>query len=92
VRGPLEQRRARQFERAVEIGDGAEVGVVPDVTDATVAAGVLKADLRGAVGRRVVADDDLEVAEGLRQEMVYRLRQKIRIANVRFQRCLRYGA
>ena len=50
---------------------------VPVVLDARVfAARVLAADLAVAVGRRVVADQDPEVGEGLRQERVDRLTTK----------------
>jgi hypothetical protein len=73
VRVPLEVLAARGAEAAVVVFRRPEVPRAAGVADARVACGVLAADVFGGVGRRVVADDQLEVAEGLPEQRVDRL-------------------
>jgi hypothetical protein len=49
---------------------------VTDVTDPRVAGRVLRDDRGGAVGGRIVADEDDEVLDGLVEQRIERRRQK----------------
>src|SRR5581483_6270045 len=66
------QRLMNVGERAVEVPHRAAVLLAAVVGNPLVAAGVGAADLLGAVGRRVVGDDELEVRIVLAQQRVDR--------------------
>ena len=74
MRRPFEQGRRRQMENPIEIGHRAEIVLMAHIADAWIAEHIVVANLLRAVGRGVVADDDLEIAEGLRQQAFERLR------------------
>ena len=76
MRGPFEQRRLRQLKDPVEIGHCPEIVLMAHIAYARIAPHIIVANLLRAVGGGVVADDDLEVAEALRQEALHSLREK----------------
>ena len=65
---PLEQGRRRELEDAIPIVDRAQIPIVAHIAKARIPLRIRLANLRRAIGGGVVADDDLEVAKGLRQE------------------------
>ena len=71
MRRPLEQRPGLgELENAIEVRRCADVLVVAPVGHPRVAGGEGLGELGGLVGRRIVEDQDVEVAIGLRQHRV----------------------
>src|SRR5262249_15335529 len=66
--GPLEEGRRRELEYPIVVWVSPQVPLIASVTNAGVAARILLTDVLGAIARSVVADQDLEVSEGLRQQ------------------------
>ncbi|HEY7089089.1 MAG TPA: hypothetical protein VH518_13425 [Tepidisphaeraceae bacterium] len=69
---PAEVFTARQLEAPVVIGRGAEIGLVSEISDARVAGDIFLTDLLSLIRGSVVADDEFEIAERLRQQRVDR--------------------
>src|SRR5262249_39462467 len=69
---PLEVWSPRELDHTIVIPGRAPVPVAPMVDDAWVPPRVLAADRLGAIGRRVVGDDQLEVGARLAQQRVQR--------------------
>src|SRR5258708_21311056 len=67
VSEPFEVAAPRVAEREVVVRGGAEIVRVAEVADARVAGGVILADFSGPVRRGVVADDEFEIVEALRE-------------------------
>jgi len=65
---PLEVRAAHVCEQTVVVGVRGEVDGVPQRLDTPVGCGCLGDDVGGAVGRRVVAHDETEVAHRLTED------------------------
>ena len=72
---PLEVLAPGQVKGAVEVGRGPQVAFVAIVADTVVPSRVLPADGLGLVGGGVVANDDLEIGEGLGQQGIQGLAQ-----------------
>ena len=70
VGGPPEVRSARSSEDEVEVSWTTDISVVPHIPDSIVAYGVLATDRLGTVGGGVVADDQLEIRERLREQRI----------------------
>ena len=67
-RVPSEVLTGGELERPLDVSRQPEVPLVADVADALIHRGIGPRDLARAVGRGVVADDELEVVVGLRQQ------------------------
>src|SRR5258707_3923987 len=67
MRDPFEVAAPSVAESQVVIGRCTEIVRVAEITDARLARGVIVADFRRTVGRCVVADDELEILERLRE-------------------------
>ena len=65
---PAEQRTTGRLEHAQHVLVQADVGLIAGQCYAAVGAGVVLKRLEGPVIRRVVADDELEIGELLRQD------------------------
>jgi hypothetical protein len=77
VGSPLEQGRRRELEHPIEVGDSPKVPIIARVMDAGIPQRIFAANLRSAIARRVIADQNFEVCESLRQQAVEQLWQKL---------------
>ena len=68
VGGPPEVLATRQMKGPVEVPGGTDVARVAVVADSGIGSGVAQHNLLGLVIGGVIADDDLEVREGLRDQ------------------------
>jgi hypothetical protein len=67
---PFEQGRRREFENPIEVCHSAEVSQISNILNARIALLIFPTDLRGAIGRSVIADHDFEICESLSQQAV----------------------
>ena len=78
VRRPLEVPPARALEDHIVVLRGADVGFLPIVANAPVGGRIASADLRGAIGRGVIGDDQLEIRKCLGEDRLDRLGEERR--------------
>src|SRR5205807_2054908 len=74
---PFEQGRRRELEHAIEVCYSPQVPLVANIANAGIMPLIFATDLRGAVARSIITDQDLEVSEGLRQQAVEQFRQEL---------------
>ena len=67
---PAEIFATAQLEAVVEILRGSEWRAVPDISDAQIFRGVFARDGLGGVGGCIVADEKLEIAECLSEDLI----------------------
>src|SRR5256886_2534322 len=70
--GPAKVLTRGECKAASEVPASPEVLLVPSVADPGIPGGVGPRDLARAIRRRIVADDQLEVLVGLRQQRIHR--------------------
>ena len=73
MRGPFEIGAAREKEAPVVIGAGAEIARVADIPHPIVQGCKTFADFLGCVAGAIIADDQFEVAQGLREDRADRV-------------------
>ena len=67
VGSPFKQGRRRELEHPIEVCDSPQVPLIANVMNAGIVPLIFATDLRGAIARSVITDQDLEVSKGLRQ-------------------------
>ena len=74
---PFEQLAARLVEGAREVARGPKVALVAQVANPRIAGGEIACDRFRTIGRGIVADDQLEVGEALRQRRADRVLKEV---------------
>jgi hypothetical protein len=67
VGGPFKQGRRRELEQPIVVCDSLQVPLIANVMNAGIVPLIFATDVRGAIARSVITDQDLEVSKGLRQ-------------------------
>src|SRR5258706_4615402 len=74
---PLKPGRRRELEHPIVVCDSPQVPLIANIMNAGIVALIFATNLRGAITRSVITDQDLEVSKGLRQEVVEQFWQEL---------------